>query len=94
MEDWYFSGAAPIFSTFGFYAADNPTDRAVNYSMVIWRVVRSHHAIFPERHKALVADRIFVHRKRIDHFTQRPSVLLGPLAANDAIVSQDHRAVQ
>jgi hypothetical protein len=40
----------------------------------------------PKVAQAFVADRLFMQRQGVDHLPQRPSILLGPFAANDAVV--------
>ena len=40
----------------------------------------------PEAFETLIADRFFVQRQGRGHLPQRPSILRGPLAADDAIV--------
>jgi hypothetical protein len=40
----------------------------------------------PKAAQAFVADRLFMQRQGVDHLPQRASILLGPFAANDAVV--------
>jgi hypothetical protein len=44
----------------------------------------------PKAAHAFVADRLFMQRQGVDHLPQRPSILLGPFAANDAVVFGCH----
>jgi hypothetical protein len=48
----------------------------------------------PEAEEALVADRLLLQWQGVDHLPQRPSILLGPLAAVDAIVGQHGDALR